>query len=124
MTSKSKTVFEGIAHVADFSKDKTWLFIPQTKSEIEVDEGLGLDHDEFVKIQKEELKTNLYCVIKELAGKRYFERAYVTNMDNVSEIKSTLAQPGSKESKIGRNEPCTCGSHKKYKKCCGSIMQN
>jgi len=24
-----------------------------------------------------------------------------------------------KEDKIGRNEPCTCGSGKKYKKCCG-----
>lgn len=23
-------------------------------------------------------------------------------------------------SKIGRNEPCTCGSGKKYKKCCGA----
>jgi len=23
------------------------------------------------------------------------------------------------ESKIGRNDPCTCGSGKKYKKCCG-----
>ena len=24
------------------------------------------------------------------------------------------------EAKVGRNEPCTCGSGKKYKKCCGS----
>lgn len=24
-----------------------------------------------------------------------------------------------KEEKIGRNDPCTCGSGKKYKKCCG-----
>ena len=24
------------------------------------------------------------------------------------------------EKKIGRNEPCTCGSGKKYKKCCGA----
>ncbi|WP_129596172.1 SEC-C metal-binding domain-containing protein [Anaerophilus nitritogenes] len=24
-----------------------------------------------------------------------------------------------KEDKIGRNDPCTCGSGKKYKKCCG-----
>lgn len=24
-----------------------------------------------------------------------------------------------KEDRIGRNEPCTCGSGKKYKKCCG-----
>jgi uncharacterized protein YecA (UPF0149 family) len=22
--------------------------------------------------------------------------------------------------KIGRNDPCTCGSGKKYKKCCGA----
>ena len=24
-----------------------------------------------------------------------------------------------KEAKIGRNDPCPCGSGKKYKKCCG-----
>lgn len=26
--------------------------------------------------------------------------------------------------KIGRNDPCPCGSGKKYKKCCGSVSQN
>lgn len=26
-----------------------------------------------------------------------------------------------KEEKIGRNDPCPCGSGKKYKKCCGAI---
>ncbi|MFQ5653174.1 MAG: preprotein translocase subunit SecA [Planctomycetota bacterium] len=26
-----------------------------------------------------------------------------------------------KEAKIGRNDPCPCGSGKKYKKCCGSV---
>jgi preprotein translocase subunit SecA len=26
--------------------------------------------------------------------------------------------------KIGRNEPCYCGSGKKYKKCCGAIKPN
>ncbi|MCL6559318.1 MAG: SEC-C domain-containing protein, partial [Firmicutes bacterium] len=29
-------------------------------------------------------------------------------------------QPVRKESKIGRNDPCPCGSGKKYKKCCGN----
>ena len=29
------------------------------------------------------------------------------------------AQPITSEKKIGRNEPCPCGSGKKYKKCCG-----
>jgi len=28
-------------------------------------------------------------------------------------------QPVRKESKVGRNDPCPCGSGKKYKKCCG-----
>ncbi|MBU0683396.1 MAG: preprotein translocase subunit SecA [Candidatus Omnitrophota bacterium] len=31
---------------------------------------------------------------------------------------SRFTEPG-KETKIGRNEPCPCGSGKKYKKCCG-----
>ena len=26
--------------------------------------------------------------------------------------------------KVGRNEPCPCGSRKKYKKCCGSATVN
>ncbi|NLM35621.1 MAG: hypothetical protein GX206_09315 [Clostridiales bacterium] len=29
-----------------------------------------------------------------------------------------------KENKIGRNDPCPCGSGKKYKKCCGSKTAN
>jgi uncharacterized protein YchJ len=32
-----------------------------------------------------------------------------------SELDDVEAAP-----KVGRNEPCTCGSGKKYKKCCGS----
>ena len=31
----------------------------------------------------------------------------------------TVPQPISKKPKIGRNDPCPCGSGKKYKKCCG-----
>jgi preprotein translocase subunit SecA len=30
-------------------------------------------------------------------------------------------QPRSVGEKIGRNDPCPCGSGKKYKKCCGKI---
>ena len=29
------------------------------------------------------------------------------------------AQPVRSGPKVGRNDPCTCGSGKKYKKCCG-----
>ncbi len=29
------------------------------------------------------------------------------------------AKPKTAEKKVGRNDPCPCGSGKKYKKCCG-----
>jgi preprotein translocase subunit SecA len=32
----------------------------------------------------------------------------------------SAAQPKERQKKkVGRNDPCTCGSGKKYKKCCG-----
>lgn len=33
-------------------------------------------------------------------------------------------QPGDVKVKMGRNKPCSCGSSKKYKKCCGSNVQH
>jgi uncharacterized protein YecA (UPF0149 family) len=33
--------------------------------------------------------------------------------------KYVTPQPFIREPKIGRNDPCPCGSGKKYKKCCG-----
>ncbi|MGI6595384.1 MAG: preprotein translocase subunit SecA [Candidatus Ratteibacteria bacterium] len=38
------------------------------------------------------------------------------------EIRATLSTPSSSEKKVGRNEPCPCGSGKKYKKCCGKSV--
>lgn len=44
--------------------------------------------------------------------------------DPVKALLSTFAEPASPKAlpsrvKVGRNEPCPCGSRKKYKKCCG-----
>ena len=43
--------------------------------------------------------------------------------DEVSSIESEAGGSGKSRSavieKIGRNDPCPCGSGKKYKKCCG-----
>jgi SWIM/SEC-C metal-binding protein len=36
------------------------------------------------------------------------------------EILLNWPQPKEAEKKIGRNEPCPCGSGKKHKKCCGT----
>ncbi len=40
--------------------------------------------------------------------------------DIVRIIASYWRNPPLRSSKVGRNEPCPCGSGKKYKKCCGS----
>jgi len=37
------------------------------------------------------------------------------NMDRIKEYNETVVKPF----QIGRNDPCPCGSGKKYKKCCG-----
>ena len=33
--------------------------------------------------------------------------------------KKTVAKKPAVSKKVGRNDPCPCGSGKKYKKCCG-----
>ena len=41
--------------------------------------------------------------------------------EDISDLEKMLSPPKPIESqKVGRNDPCPCGSGKKYKKCCGS----
>ena len=41
--------------------------------------------------------------------------------EDLSDLERKLSPPiQHAEIKIGRNEPCHCGSGKKYKKCCGA----
>jgi len=41
--------------------------------------------------------------------------------ENIVQLEGILNKPKAvvAEAKINRNDPCTCGSEKKYKKCCG-----
>ena len=39
-------------------------------------------------------------------------------LQQLADIKSDTPPPG-KQKKVGRNDPCPCGSGKKYKRCCG-----
>ncbi len=57
--------------------------------------------------------------ILELLKKAQQPRVYHTNMDA-----QTAAQmpPAKAKTKPGPNDPCPCGSGKKYKKCCGSVL--
>ena len=46
------------------------------------------------------------------------ERKQVVDVDNISSS-TDEKKPVVKEQKVGRNDPCPCGSGKKYKNCCG-----
>ena len=44
--------------------------------------------------------------------------------EDISDLEKLLNPPlPVKSDKIGRNDPCPCGSGKKYKKCCGTNIK-
>ena len=51
---------------------------------------------------------------------RVTQRPKIRNIStNLNEDGSPAVQQRVVGKKVGRNEPCPCGSGKKYKKCCG-----
>jgi len=67
--------------------------------------------------------TNALDRIKKSGFEKSFKAVGVTGEDIRSllkDIQSNKETPFRRESiKVGRNDPCPCGSGKKYKKCCG-----
>jgi uncharacterized protein len=43
----------------------------------------------------------------------------LANSTSTPAVEWVSTQPSSRGQKVGRNEPCPCGSGKKYKRCCG-----
>ncbi|MBM3335726.1 SEC-C domain-containing protein [Candidatus Sumerlaeota bacterium] len=45
--------------------------------------------------------------------------------EDISDLERLLNSPAAAGSgrKVGRNDPCPCGSGKKYKKCCGRLAE-
>jgi uncharacterized protein len=61
--------------------------------------------------QREEIIVQMAaCVVR---AYRYFQRRTATPFGHT---------PRSSRGKTGRNEPCPCGSGKKYKRCCGGVI--
>ena len=68
---------------------------------------------------REETVKRLYTVM--VRREQKIERKQVANANtaNVGGDSSVKKAPIRKVQKPGRNDPCPCGSGKKYKKCCG-----
>ena len=68
-------------------------------------------------MQKIDADITLMLVRAEI--KQNIERKEVSNKKMTNENKDDTVKRQAKSDKVGRNDPCPCGSGKKYKQCCG-----
>jgi hypothetical protein len=73
-----------------------------------------------------DLRESLYvnCILNEVELPELHQWKIAFEEEDASRARRAAALNGTpimnKEKKIGRNDPCTCGSGKKHKKCCGA----
>ena len=65
-----------------------------------------IDHDITIMLVRSEIRQNI-------------ERKEVSKKKITNDSDDTIKKQPKKSDKIGRNDPCPCGSGKKYKQCCG-----
>ncbi len=103
---------EGIADIdkqatEDWSRESTWQGLHILKTETKDDEGV-------VEFIADYTMNHLVEHHHEIAGFKKIDGEWKYVAGNI--ITETVKRDGAK---IGRNDPCPCGSGKKYKKCCG-----
>ncbi len=73
-----------------------------------------------VNVQTEERLKEVASIFEE-NGWKYTIELEPEKPEDTTDLERLLnpTKPKIAEKKVGRNEPCPCGSGKKYKKCCG-----
>ena len=82
---------------------------------------LGTDKNPaMVNVQTKKRHKEVESIFKE-KGWKYSIEVDPDKPENINDLDILLNPPKTKiaEKKVGRNEPCPCGSGQKYKKCCG-----
>ena len=77
-------------------------------------EGYDMFEEMVRLIQEDTLRRLPFAIITRPPERKEVARNIVTNADQ-----SVAKQPVKAGQKVGRNDPCPCGSGKKYKECCG-----
>ncbi len=82
---------------------------------------LGTEKNPVVVNVKTEKRMKEVTSIFEKNGWKYTIELDPEKPEDITNLELLLnwPKPQEAEKKIGRNEPCPCGSGKKYKKCCG-----
>ena len=75
-----------------------------------------------ISVQSEERKKEVAAIFAEHKWNCEIE-VNPDNPENIKDLDTLLhpVQPVKSANKVGRNDPCPCGSGKKNKKCCGSV---
>lgn len=79
-------------------------------------EGYNMFDDMIKSISNDTAKILLNLVINNRVERKQIAVPLTASVDDGSSVKKPIVK---KTEKIGRNDPCPCGSGKKYKKCCG-----
>lgn len=77
--------------------------------------GFDMFEDMIASIRKDTVKALLHLRVEQKVEREEVAKVTGTNKDD----SATKAPIRRKSAKIGRNDPCPCGSGKKYKQCCG-----
>ena len=82
---------------------------------------LGTEKNPAVVQVKTKKRMNEVISIFEKNGWKYNVELDKDKPEDITDLDILLNWPKTQEAekKVGRNEPCPCGSGKKYKKCCG-----
>ncbi len=97
--------------VKRWSEQTVWKSLEILETAIEADDQKGTV--EFMAQYKE---SDVYVKHHEIASFERFDGNWLF-VDGVHPEVTSVVNDGPK---VGRNDPCTCGSGKKYKKCCGN----
>ena len=71
----------------------------------------------------EEAERQRLAEMEKLSAKQHASHESITNIDDDNDSENRAGQPIVRsETKVGRNDPCPCGSGKKYKHCHGAVQ--
>ncbi len=86
-------------------------------------EGFALFQETLYAVRESAIRSLSHLRIRERVNESEFQHEDSSNLNyaggEAAGAQKPVQQPVKKAAKIGRNDPCPCGSGKKYKKCCG-----
>ena len=88
-------------------------------------EGYDMFEEMRISIREDTVRQMLTVRVRTEEETKREQTVKVTSETSSSSDGTVTKQPvRNKDKKVGPNDPCPCGSGKKYKKCCGSVINN